>query len=326
MSATAALGQSASTIITFDAPGAGTGYGEGTVVSGMNSKGVIVGWVNGSNHRTAGFIRSANGTMTIIRVPGARDTGIYGINDSGTIVGSFDTENTNGHGFLRTTDGKFTYFLPVGTQFLEGMTIDNLGSVAGTFISTYDFFACYIRTVDGTITTFNPPGGFDCQTNDIAAGTVSGTYGARTGFSTVFLRHPDGTFTDFLVGYQTNGAIINSEDTTAGSFVLLDGSSHGYLRATNGAITYFDLVGATTIGVADVNSAGSVTGSYTNNSDSANHGYQRMPDGSIETFDAPGGGTGQSQGTSAVKINDAGNIAGRVVDSSNAYHGFLLTP
>lgn len=327
LSVTGALGQSASNMITFDAPGAGTGYGDGTTVSGMNSQGVIVGTVSDSAHRASGFLRHADGSMSIIRVPGAKDTHIYGINDSGTIVGSFDSQGfKTTYGFVRTPDGKFTYFLPVGTQFLNWMSIDSVGNVAGTITSTYDFFVCYIRTADGTITTFTPPAGFGCQTNDIAAGTVSGTYGAPTGFSSAFLRHPDGTFTDFLVGYQTDGAMINSAETTAGPFVLSDGSSHGYLRASNGAITYFDLAGATTMGVADINSGGSVTGSYTNSSDSANHGFQRLPDGTIETFDVPGAGTGQFQGTSPVKINDSGSIAGGFSDSSNVYHGFLLTP
>lgn len=323
-----ARGQSASNIVTFDAPGAGTGYGEGTMPSGMNSSGVIVGWVSGSNNRSSGFLRRADGSMTIIRVPGANDTQIYGINDSGTMVGTFDTPSFATFGFLRTADGKFTYFRPTGTQFWEGaIAIDNVGNVAGTIISTYDFFICYIRTSGGAVTTFNPPGGFDCEVNDIVAGTVSGTYSDPAGFFSGFLRYPDGTYTVFPIGYQVNGAVLNSEESAAGSFYLSDGSSHGYIRSTSGAITYFDLNGAAAINVRDINSAGTITGSFLYDPEgSPAHAFQRSPDGTIQAFDAPGAGTGQFQGTSAVKINDAGTIAGGFTDSNNVGHGFVLTP
>src|SRR5438270_9067032 len=53
-------GQSSS-IIIFDGPGAGTGYGQGTRASGMNSKGTIVGTVTTSGNKTYGFLRQSNG-------------------------------------------------------------------------------------------------------------------------------------------------------------------------------------------------------------------------------------------------------------------------
>jgi hypothetical protein len=316
--------QSPSSIITFDAPGAGTGYGQGTTPYSINSKGVIVGYVTDDNNQSYGFLRHPDGTMSFVRAPGIKYTYVDSVNDSGTIAGTIG--GTSPYAFLRTSDGTFTFFRPVGTQFLYGNTIDNLGNVAGTFLTIYDFFECYIRTSDGTITTFTPPGGFDCQTNDIVEGTVSGTYGGRSGWQTSFLRHPDGTFTTFRVGEQVAGAVINSDDTTAGSFYLSDSSSHGYVHAANGAVTYFDLTGAATIGVADINSAGALTGIYANTLESASHGFQRSPDGSIETFDAPGAGTGQFQGTLPLKINDAGTITGVIIDSNNVAHGFLGTP
>ena len=324
---TTAFAQSASTIITFDAPGAGRGIEEGTLAFGMNSQGTIVGSVTNSNRQTAGFLRRPDGTMQVIRVPGASSTGFDDINDSGTMVGSAEVQGSTG--FIRTKDGRFSYFLPENTQFLEDpIKIDNLGNVAGTIIDNNDVFECFIRTADGTITNFTPPGGFGCQTGGIVAGTVSGTYGASSGFQTAFLRHPDGTFTVFLVGYQTGSAVLNAEGTAAGSFSLSDGSSHGYIRTANGAITYFSLSGATEIVVDDINSTGALAGTYTNdpNQNSAFHGYRRSPDGSMNPFDAPGSGTGFFQGTFPMKINDAGNITGYVGDSSSVFHGLLLTP
>src|SRR6266566_1007138 len=46
----------------------------------------------------------------------------------------------------------------------------------------------------------------------------------------------------------------------------------------------------------------------------------------ITTFDAPGAGTSPGQGTTAFSINPAGASAGRYVDASGAFHGFLRTP
>lgn len=318
VSPTTAFAQSPSSIITFDAPGAVATY-----PSGMNSSGVIVGTAVDSTNRSYGFLRTAGGTISIIRVPGAQNTTVYGINDAGTIVGSSDAGNAY---FLRATNGKFTFFRPKGTQFLYVGTVDSLGNVAGTYLSTYDFFSCFVRTTDGTITTFNPPGGLECQTNDIAAGTVSGTIGGPSGYYSAFLRHPDGTYTDFQIGYQTMATEINTEGTAAGYFAESDGSTYGYVRTANGAVIYFGLPGATAIVADDINSGGTVTGNYATGSQSAYHGYWRSSDGSKEIFDAPGAGTGYLQGTFPSKINDAGNITGQVVDSNNVAHGFLLTP
>src|SRR5213080_4942718 len=50
------------------------------------------------------------------------------------------------------------------------------------------------------------------------------------------------------------------------------------------------------------------------------------PQPTITTFDAPGAGTGPGQGTTAFSINPAGAAAGRYIDASDAFHGFLRTP
>jgi hypothetical protein len=47
---------------------------------------------------------------------------------------------------------------------------------------------------------------------------------------------------------------------------------------------------------------------------------------SIMTFNAPGAGTGSNQGTYALNITKAGEIAGEYVDGNNAAHGFVRRP
>src|SRR5213596_3109389 len=50
------------------------------------------------------------------------------------------------------------------------------------------------------------------------------------------------------------------------------------------------------------------------------------PQPTITTFDAPGAGTGPGQGTTAFSINPEGTTAGRYIDASDAFHGFLRAP
>lgn len=317
-------GQSSS-IITFDGPGAGT---RSTGAYGMNSKGTIVGTVITSSNKTYGFLRQTNGHMTKVIYPGAQYTSVFGINDSGTIVGSYSGRHDQV--FLRTADGNFTSFVPSNTQFLEGFpVIDNLGNVAGTIITTYDFFECYVRTADGTITLFAGPLGFDCEVTGIFNGTVTGFYGAPTGYYAGYLRAPDGTFTVFLPNVQVADVYLNKSGTAAGSFNFPGGSGSmdGFLRATDGFLDYFTVPGSVPLNVRGINDSGTVAGFWATDLEynSGAHGFQRFADGTISTFDAPGAGTAFFQGTFPSTINNAGAIAGTVVDSSNVAHGFLLT-
>lgn len=317
-------GQSSS-IVTFDGPGSGT---RNTGAYGMNSKGTIVGTVTTSSNKTYGFVRQTNGNMTKVMYPGAQYTSVFGINDSGTIVGSYS--GPHDQVFLRTADGKFTSFVPSSTQFLEGLQfIDNLGNVAGTILTQYDFFECYVRTSDGTITLFAGPLGFDCEVTGIVNGTVTGFYGAPTGYFAGYLRAPDGTFTVFLPNVQVAGVYLNKSGTAAGAFNLPGGSGsmEGFLRATDGVLDYFTVPGSVPLNVRGINDGGTVAGYWATEPEfnSGASGFQRFADGTISTFDAPGAGTGPFQGTYPYAINNAGAIAGTVIDSSNVSHGFLLT-
>ena len=321
-------GQSSS-IITFDGQGAGTGSGQGTSATGMNSKGTIVGTVTNSNNQTYGFIRRTNGKITKVEYPGGQYTSVYGINDSGTIVGSYSGRGRHDQFFLRTADGKFTSFVPSDTQFIEGFpVIDDLGNVAGTILTTDDFFECYVRTSDGTITIFTGPLGFECEVSGIVNGTVTGFYGAPSGYFAGYLRALDGTFTVFLANVQVAGVYLNKSGTAAGAFNIPGGggSTDGFLRAADGVFDFFTVPGSVPMNVKGINDSGALAGFWATDPEySGAHGFQRFADGTIGTFDAPRAGTAQFQGTFPYAINNAGAITGTVVDSSNVSHGFLLT-
>jgi hypothetical protein len=73
-----------------------------------------------------------------------------------------------------------------------------------------------------------------------------------------------------------------------------------------------------------INDSGVIVGSYMD-SNIVSHGFLRLPDGHFVTFDAPGGGQGAGlfQGTTGYGINNLGEVAGYVEDSSNVTHGFI---
>src|SRR5690348_12873071 len=59
------------TIITFDAPGAGTAAGQGTTAFGINPSGTITGFTRDTNFARHGFVRANDGTITVFDAPGA---------------------------------------------------------------------------------------------------------------------------------------------------------------------------------------------------------------------------------------------------------------
>jgi hypothetical protein len=79
--------------ITFDAPGAGTGAGQGTIPYGLTPSGATIGWSVDANNVNHGFVRYPWGTITTIDAPGAgtgagQGTIAYGMNIWGVIVGA----------------------------------------------------------------------------------------------------------------------------------------------------------------------------------------------------------------------------------------------
>jgi hypothetical protein len=164
-------------ITTFDAPGAGTGAGQGTLVSffhsagsgGMNDQGDITGTYVDANNLVHGFLRD-NGSFTTFDAPGAGTVigslqGTYpqSINPAGTITGAYYDNNNAAHGFLRTRDGTISTFDVAGGgtgafQGTFGLGINPAGTSTGTYLDANNVYHGFLRAPDGTITTFNPPG------------------------------------------------------------------------------------------------------------------------------------------------------------------------
>lgn len=100
-------GASGSSYVTFDAPGAGpvdpfvTG---GLAGFGVNDSGQVAGsyFLDTVNYHVQGFVRDADGHVSLLAVPGAVDTYVNGINDQGQLVGSYSDSQGHYHGFIAT--------------------------------------------------------------------------------------------------------------------------------------------------------------------------------------------------------------------------------
>ena len=278
------------TFVTFDAPGGGVDL----IPNGITPAGTITGTYSlliTDIFVDFGFLRTPDGRVTTIAVPGATATS-------------------------------------VGSQFLffafPGPAINPAGAIVGSYLDgSTNTFRGFLRARDGTFATFDAPGavtgtGACCIT---PAGAMSGVYFDANGVGHGFLRAPDGTFTAFDAPGAVNGTQpdgINPEGVISGVYFDTNFFGHGFLRARDGFITTFDAPGAVRGTQANgINPAGAITGSY-NDASGVPHGFLRDPDGTFTTFDAPGSGRG---GTTPVAISPSGEIAGDFGD--NMFHGFL---
>ncbi len=193
------------TITEFDAPGAGTGDEQGTFnagSTGLSLGGATTGWAIDANGVGHGYLRAADGRITVFDAPGAGTTsglGTFGdsINDENEIVGWTYDANFVAHGFLRDCDGKVIVFDAPGAGTTPGngvgtyaLTNNDLGVIVGTYYD--DGFGAhgFVRAADGSITTFDAPGAAD-----------------------------------------TNGGVNNLEGMITGNFVDdVNYLTHGYLR------------------------------------------------------------------------------------------------
>ena len=333
------------TITTFDAPGAGTGAGQGTFAVIINPAGTIAGFAHDANDVRHGFLRSSADNFTTFDAPGAgtgagQGTRAYGITPAGVIAGYYDDASSVSHGYVRAADGTITTFDAPGAGTSSGQgtipygtgIIDPAGAITGHYVDSSGVYHGFLRAPDGTITGFDPAGSLLTEPLSINQAGITGFYCDAINCPG-FLRAPDGSMTTFDVpgdvnGTQPNG--INPAGAITGLYFDASAAGHGFLRAKDGTITTFDVQGAGTGFLQGtfpqaINPAGAITGFYIDTS-YANHGFLRAKDGTITTFDAPGAGSGSGQGTSPFGINPPGAITGYDTDGSGVYHGFLATP
>ena len=178
--------------------------------TGINAEGSIIGWYFGPDGVNHGYVRSPDGTMTTIDVPGTPTNAVTGtipasINARGEIAGGYSDSNMLTHGFVRHCDGTFDSFDAPGTKanpvtdtFAVGIAAS--GTTTGYYVDSYNVSYGFVRLANGTLLTFEAPG--------TGTGNGQGTtpqsindLGFVTGYSTDssnvnhgFVRCPDAVF------------------------------------------------------------------------------------------------------------------------------------
>src|SRR4029077_2279236 len=100
------------TFTTFDAPGVGTGPGQGTYALNINPVAAISGYYLDASNVAHGFVRAPNGTITTFDAPGAGTGPGQGtfvasvdcLNEAGATVGYYLDASNVYHGFVRARD------------------------------------------------------------------------------------------------------------------------------------------------------------------------------------------------------------------------------
>ena len=348
-------------IITFDAPGAGTGSGQGTGCFAytdcsvlINNFGAITGYYLDANNVYHGFLRGPEGTFTNFEAPGADTTpndfnGTLpnAINDAGAITGVYDDVNSVSHGFLRSPEGAFTTFDPPGSLGTNPIALNLEGAVVGYYVSHNGVIRAFLRRPDGTFETWNAPGAAATGAYNINIfGTTVGHYRNNNSVGHGLVRSPQGKLTTFNVpgagtasgqGTECPGCSVGFNLFGAAAGLYIDGNNvvHGFLRSPVGEITTFDPPGESDLyGLGcyndcaiGLNDWGVTTSSYLD-ANNVYHGFLRSPEGTFITFDAPGADTTPNDfnGTFPYSINDQGVITGYYIDANDVNHGFLLLP
>lgn len=308
-------------IITFNAPGAGTGPYQGTGCFDftdcsvlINNFGAITGYYLDNENVYHGFLRSSEGKFTTFDSTGAdtnpgdfNGTLPNAINDAGAITGVYYGLNNVGHGFLRSPDGTFTTFdAPDSVGYTNPVAINLESDIVGYYGDQNGQARAFLRRTDGTLATWSGP---DACTGAPAGGFCGGT----AAFS------------------------INVFGTVAGGYGDPNLVGHGLIRTPSGKLQTFSVPSAGTGSgqgtgcpgcSRGLNVFGAIASYYIDGSDVV-HGFLRAPWGQITTFDVPGESSFYGLGCysdCAMGLNDWGAITGSYLGADNVYHGFLRNP
>ena len=245
------------------------------------------------------------------------------INDDGVIVGSFIDTSGVTRAFIRKPNGSFSGPIvePNDTGSLtQGRSINNIRRICGEYTNGADgTFHGYFRQ-SGRFVEFDIPTALSTiplginNVNDFC-GSVVMSDGSQQGFISL-----GGTVTSFAVpdATATLAYQLNASDQASGYYIDSSSITHGYLRDSDGTLTFpIDPPDSTGTILFGNNDSNWVVGRYADSS-GVTHGLFFMTPGDFVTFDYPG-----STFTSLNGINQRGYICGRYVDAAGIPHGFL---
>ena len=227
-------------------------------------------------------------------------TAVLGINDPGVMVGSVTSlDETMRSGFIRDRKGNITVFdHPDAVSFTNPRGVNNKGLVTGfrDDLNVINVGFIYDPKSD-TFTDLNPTSFFTIAQGINSKGEVVGS---------------------------SNFIAANDPCPSLGNPFL----RYGWLRATDGTVTYFEVNGSHT-SARGINDEGSVAGFFIDPNDGKFKGFKVNLDGSAcQSLTVAGGDVLEFPGAEATflgGITNAGDIVGSYDDVSNT-HGFIATP
>jgi len=314
--------------VSFEAKGAGTAIGQGTVATSINKSGTVAGRYADSNYNVHGFVRSVKGQITEFDVTGLQGTEVSGINSSGQIIGNAQNlyRSRFNYAYLRNANGGIVLlYVPSDAVTTVASGINDSGEITGFYVDGDSSYHGFLRGAGGRYTTFDEPNaiveGFDEGTLPRAInadGMVVGEYFDSLGVLHGFTRDQSGNYVSFDAPsagscYEcgTQPTAMNSSGQVAGSYLDNSYKAHGFFRDAAGNITDFDVPGALDTYVSSIGDNGEILGMW--QSGSGWFGYVRDASGTITSFDNifPQG------------LNSAGAMTGYYADSTGREHGFI---
>lgn len=249
------------TYTNIDIPGAFTS------VSAINNAGVMVGtFEEESSFDSHGFIRDANGGITVIDLPGAFLTIPTGINDQGDVAGSIFGDPIDGstHGFILHNGVFQPIIFPGATSTFVG-AINNNGDVVGQFQdSQFNVHGFLFSGGQFTVLDLVPLVGSNVtiptaiNNKGVIAGTVfvPDTFRGFTQKNDLFRPFdvPDQGQTT-AIGFNDGGDIV-------GSYIDSNGVQHGFLRTSKPQFFTADFPGGDNTSPSGINAQGTIIGTY----------------------------------------------------------------
>jgi hypothetical protein len=310
---------------SFDAPGAGGGNNQGTFPNSINSQGWIGGTIILTTSVDQGFLRSPNGTYTVVIPTGAAQSTVSAINASHEAVGLAFYANGSTSGFLRDASGNYTRLAVSGAYSTTPSTINDNGMVAGfAFDSTGSHG--FVWTAPRGFAVFDVPGSSPGTTYVYGinkAGAVVGSY-TDGSYTRGFLRSGNGrfiTFEEIPGGTVTAPAAINNQDQMIGWANDGIGGTDGFVRNAGGASATFGIAGAQGSAATAINDNGVIVG-WEFSDGGGDAGFERDSAGNLSLITLPFSNTASM----ATGINVAGKVVGKYTDSNGASHGWVGMP
>jgi hypothetical protein len=321
LSATGFAQSMSGTFTSFDAPGAGTGSGQGTFPVAIDRDGLIGGYMMDSTNTPHGFLRSSNGVFTAVNPPSSTRSQINAINSLGQAVGTFDTPNRQTHAFLRGTNGNYRLLDVPGYFLTIPKSINDNGQVTGSVDDHNNGSHGFLWDAQSGFTIFDVPG-FTGATQVAAinaSGEVTGSYIDTLLFTHGFIRDASGNITTFDAssgGRATVPYAINASGEITGSWDTGSGFQFGFLRNAKGMPFLFFSTQDFTVG-ASINDGGIIVGYTFTDFGSASFEVGRPLN--VTTINLPFA----NNSNTAVSINAAKHVTGVYTDLVGVNHGWV---